>query len=93
MSRAFVKESDGDPEPDFRLPDPQSPYYDEAAAWALLRSADVGDTRSAELATGCDWGEPRLRSIVASILEGAVESGDDRLAQLARRFLKAGARG
>ena len=51
MSRAFVKEQDGDREPTYRLPDRDSAYYDEAAAWALLEGANAGYTRGAELAT------------------------------------------
>ena len=49
MSRAFVNEDAGDAgEPEFRLPDPDSPAYEEAAAWALIQGADEGDSRSAE---------------------------------------------
>ena len=92
MSRAFVKEQDGDREPDFRLPDPDSPYFDEAAAWALITGADEGNTRGAELATGCRWGEPRLVPRIESILEEAEAQGQDRVAQLARRFLRASTR-
>jgi len=90
VSRAFVKEDAGnDPEPRYGLPDPESPYYDEAAAWALIQGADEGDSRSAELATGYRWGEPRLASHVRKILEEAREGGQERVAQLARRFLRA----
>lgn len=32
MSRAFVKDDDAEKEPEFRLPDADSPYYEEAAA-------------------------------------------------------------
>ena len=52
MSRAFIKEDPDKPIPIYQLPDPESPYYNEAAAWALIQGAD-------------------------------------RVAQLARRFLKA----
>ena len=52
MSRAFVKEDDHEREPEFRLPDPDSPYYAEAAAWALIQGADERNSRSAALATG-----------------------------------------
>ena len=92
MSRAFVKEDDHEPEPDYRLPDPDSPYYDEAAAWALIQGADEGNTRSAELATGYDWGDPTLTEHMQRILERAEEEGEDRVAQLARRFLRAARR-
>jgi hypothetical protein len=89
MSRAFVKKDDHEPEPDFRLPDPESPYYDEAAAWALIQGADQGDSRSAELATGYRWGDPELVEHMRAILAKAEVDGEERVAQLARRFLKA----
>lgn len=89
MSRAFVKEDDHEQEPDYRLPDPDSPYYAEAAAWALIQGADAGDSRGAELATGYRWGDPLLKDEVAMILEQAQGDGEDRVAQLARRFLRA----
>ncbi len=89
MSRAFVKEDDRQPEPDFRLPDRDSSYYDEAAAWALIQGADEGDSRSAERATGYRWGDPTLAAHIERILEKAEAEGEDRVAQLSRRFLKA----
>ena len=90
MSRAFVKEDGGtEPEPRYSLPDPESPYYEEAAAWALLQGADQGDSRSAELATGMRWGEPRLIPPVQEILAEAERDGQERVAQLARRVLRA----
>ena len=90
MSRAFVNEdAERDPPPDYRLPEPDSPYFDEAAAWALIQGADAGDTRSAEDATGCRWGEPRLTPHVEAILAQAEETDDLRVGQLARRFLRA----
>jgi len=88
VSRAFVKEDDHQDEPDFRLPDPESPYYAEAAAWALIQGADEGDSRGAELATGYRWGDPELAAEVEQILESAERDGEDRVAQLARRFLR-----
>ena len=36
----------------------------------------------------CYWGEPRLRSYVEVMLTGAERDGDDRLEQVARRFLR-----
>jgi hypothetical protein len=94
MSRAFVNEdAGGGGEPDFRLPDPDSPGYEEAAAWALIQGADEGDSRSAEIATGYRWGDPLLTEHVATILAQAEEQGEDRVAQLARRFLRAAERG
>lgn len=89
MSRAFVNEDAGPgPDPRFSLPEPDSPYYDEAAAWALIQGADQGDSVSAEQATGYRWGEPRLVPHVARILREAEDSGEDRVAQLARRYLR-----
>ena len=92
MSRAFVREDDHDPGPDYRLPDPESPYYREAAAWALIQGADEGDSRSAEDATGFRWGDALLVDEVRAILERAESEGEDRVAQLARRFLRAAKR-
>jgi len=89
VSRAFVNEdAGGGPDPEYRLPDPDSPYYSEAAAWALLQGADEGDSRGAEDATGYRWGDPLLADEVRAILAGAEDRGEDRVAQLARRFLR-----
>ncbi len=94
MSRAFVNEdAGGTAEPEYRLPDPESPYFSEAAAWALIQGADAGDSRSAEDATGYRWGDPLLVAEVREILERAENEGQDRVAQLARRFLREAARG
>lgn len=93
MSRAFVNEDAGSlPEPEYRLPDPDSPYFDEAAAWALIQGADAGDTKSAELATGYRWGAPALASHVEAILAQSIEEENLRVEQLARRFLSAAKR-
>jgi len=93
MSRAFVNEDAAhDPGPRYSLPEPGSPYYDEAAAWALIEGADAGDSRSAELATGYAWGERRLVPHMRAILERARSEGQDRIATLARRFLRAAER-
>lgn len=90
MSRAFVNEDAGSsPEPRYSLPAADSPYFDEAAAWALIQGADEGDSRGAELATGYEWGEPRLAAHVERIRDEARASGQDRVAQLATRFLRA----
>lgn len=93
MSRAFAKEDDDLPEPDYRLPDPDSEYYDEAAAWALIQGADAGNSRGAETATGYRWGEPHLAPEVEKILARAEAEDETRVAQLARRFLRAAKRG
>jgi hypothetical protein len=89
MSRAFVNEDAGAGEaPRFQLPSREDPSFDSAAARALLRGADLGDTASAEVATGYYWGEPRLRPFVERIRDEAIEDGDERLEQLAERFLR-----
>lgn len=90
MSRAFVNEDTqwGDPSRRFSLPPRDDPGYDSAAADALLEAARDGDTGSAEMATGYYWGEPRLRPYVERIRERAESNKDDRLAQLAVRFLR-----
>jgi hypothetical protein len=92
MSRAFIKEDAGEPERRFHLPKRDDPAFDAAAAWALIEGANVGDSFSAEQATGYSWGEPSLRPHVEKILREAESSGNERLVQLAERFLKAAAR-
>lgn len=89
MSRAFINEDAGGPEPRYHLPPRADPGYDAAAAWALLEGANVGDSLSAEEATGYRWGEPRLRPHVERLLAEAKASGNERLQQLAERFLRA----
>ena len=89
MSRAFVREDREDLPPDYRLPDPDSAYFDEACAWALITGADEGDSRSAEIATGCRWGESRLVPHIRAILARAEREDQLRVAQLCRRFLRA----
>lgn len=91
MSRAFVKE-DGPDLPSargFGLPAPEDPGFPLAAARALLAGANVGDTASAEAATGYFWGDPTLAEEVRALLVEAETIGDDRLETLARRFLRA----
>jgi hypothetical protein len=92
MSRAFVNEDAGAPDPEYRLPEPDSAYYDEAAAWALIQGADAGDSLGAERATGYRWGEPRLVPHVQKIVEEAEAEGQARVAQLGRRYLRAAAK-
>jgi hypothetical protein len=90
MSRAFVNEdAGGEREASYSLPDVDSPYYDEAAAWALIQGADQGDSVGAEAATGYRWGDRSLVPHVARILKEAEDQGRERVAQLARRFLRA----
>jgi hypothetical protein len=50
--------------------------------------ARSGDTGSAESATGYYWGEKKLRPFVETIRARAEREGDERLAQLAERFLR-----
>jgi hypothetical protein len=90
MSRAFVKDdagSWGTPGRRVGLPPRDDPGFDAAAAAALLEAARDGDTGAAEQATGYYWGEVRLRPHVGRILEAARAAGDERLAELADRFL------
>jgi hypothetical protein len=90
MSRAFVNEDAGGgaPRRDYGLPPRDDPEFDAAAAVALLEAARAGETESAEAATGYYWGEPKLRDHVKRILARARKDGDDRLEQLAERFLR-----
>jgi hypothetical protein len=89
MSRAFINEDASAGEaPRFPLPSLDDPSFDLAAARALLHGADLGDTGSAEAATGYYWGEPKLRPLVERILGEARDDGNERLEQLAERFLR-----
>ena len=80
MSRAFVNEDDAAAEDD--------PGFPEAAARALLQGANEGDSGTAEAATGYLFGDPRLVSVVRQILKSAREDRNDRLEQLAERFIR-----
>jgi hypothetical protein len=90
MSRAFLRDdAEGEmPRRNYGLPPRDDPDFDRAAARALLEAARVSETQLAERATGYYWGEPRLRSFVEAILAEAEQAGDDRLEQVARRFLR-----
>ena len=90
MSRAFVNEDAGGAAPrrGYGLPSRDDPGFDAAAAEALLEAARTGETESAEAATGYYWGEPRLRKQVQRILTRARAAGDERLIQLAERWLR-----
>jgi hypothetical protein len=90
MSRAFVNEDAGGavPRRDYGLPPRDDPAFDAAAAAALLEAARLGETESAEAATGYYWGEPTLHPHVRRLLLRAEKEGDDRHEQLARRFLR-----
>jgi hypothetical protein len=90
VSRAFVNEDAGSSGPvkGFGLPARDDPSYDAVATEVLLEAARAGDTSSAEQATGYYWGEPKLKDHVRRILARAQQAGDERLEQLARRFLR-----
>jgi hypothetical protein len=89
MSRAFVNEDAGGESLDrYPLPAREDPGFPRAAARALLRGADLADTPGAEAATGYYFGDPALRKEVEQILAEAVQDGDERLEQLAERFLR-----
>jgi hypothetical protein len=88
MSRAFVNEDAGATPERYPLPPRDDPGYPLAAARALLRGADQGDTPGAEAATGYYWGDPTLMGEVKQILGEARESGNERLEQLAERYLR-----
>ena len=90
MSRAFVNADAGagGPRRDYHLPDREDPAYEAVAARVLLEAARAGETALAEEATGYRWGDPGLASHVRRILAQAEAEGDDRLEQLARRFLR-----
>jgi hypothetical protein len=89
MSRAFLRDdAEGEmPRRNYHLPERDDPEYDRIAARAMLEAARVGETQLAERATGYYWGEPALRPHVEALLAEAVRLQDDRLEQLARRFL------
>lgn len=92
MSRAFVREEGGEqdrPRRAYHLPPRDDPGYDPAAARALLEGARIGDTAGAEEATGYAWGATELRPHVEQILRWAEDEGDERLEQVARRYLRA----
>jgi hypothetical protein len=89
MSRAFVSEdAAGGPRRHFDLPARDDSEFDPAAAAALLEAARDGVTGDAEEATGYRWGEPRLHPHVRRILARARLEKDERLEQLAERFLR-----
>jgi hypothetical protein len=76
------------PRRNYGLPPREDPEYDRIAARALLEAARVSETQLAERATGYYWGEPKLRPYVEEMLAEAEKAQDDRLEQVARRFLR-----
>ncbi len=89
MSRAFVREDHDEVPHRYSLPPREDPAFAVAAAWALLEGANQGDSLGAERATGHRWGDPALRPAIEQILAEARRRGDDRMEQLAERFLSA----
>lgn len=89
MSRAFLRDdAEGEmPRRNYGLPARDDPEFDRIAARALLEAARVSETQLAERATGYYWGEPKLKPYVEEMLAEAVKAQDDRLEQVARRFL------
>ena len=89
MSRAFLRDdAEGEmPRRNYALPERDDPDFDRAAAAALLEAARVNETQLAERATGYYWGEPKLKPYVEAMRAEAERTGDDRLEQVARRFL------
>jgi hypothetical protein len=89
MSRAFLRDdAEGEmPRRHYDLPERDAPEYPRAAARALLEAARVNETQLAERATGYYWGDEQLRAYVSEILAEAESTGDERLEQVARRFL------
>jgi hypothetical protein len=90
MSRAFVNEDAGNRPSGrrFMLPPRTDPGFDAAAARVILEAAREGDTGAAEEATGYYWGEPRLRPHIEKLLAEARAQRDERLEQLAERWLR-----
>jgi hypothetical protein len=88
MSRAFVNEDAEGREFSYNLPESDDAGFNEAAAWALIEGWNQGDLHGAELATGFKWGEPQLHPHVKNILDRARQQQDDRIEQLAERFLR-----
>jgi hypothetical protein len=94
MSRAFVKEEDGEvgPKRTFALPPRRDRSYASAAALVLLEAARDGYTADAEEATGYKWGDshlhPHVEKLMLKELERPEAEQDRRFIQMARRFLR-----
>lgn len=90
MSRAFLRDdAEGEmPRRNYGLPARDDPEFERTAARALLEAARVNETQLAERATGFYWGEPALRPYVEEMLVEAEHAKDERLEQVARRFLR-----
>lgn len=96
MSRAFVKEDDGEQEPvgNLGLPPQDDPGFPAAAALVLIEQACHGNMHVAERATGIKWGAPQLHPHVKGFLEKEEArpflEQDHRFIQVAKRFLREG---
>ena len=90
MSMAFLRDdAEGEmPRRNYGLPARDDPEFDRAAARALLEAACINETQLAERATGYYWGEPRLRPFVEELCIEAEKAQNERLEQVARRFLR-----
>ena len=94
MSRAFVKEDDGDVKPrrSFALPSRGDRSYAAASALVMIEAARDGYTEDAEEATGYKWGDPHLRPHVQKLMDKELERPEDeqdrRFIQMARRFIR-----
>ena len=90
MSMAFLRDdAEGEmPRRNYGLPAREDPDYDRLAARALLEAARVSETQLAERQTGYYWGEPKLHPYVEALRAEAEQAGDERMEQLARRFLR-----
>ena len=90
MSRAFVREDSEEyrPKRTYALPPRDDPSFEAAAAEALLEGARVSEILDTEEATGYRWGDPRLRPHVERLRDQARTQADDRLEQVAERFLR-----
>ena len=87
---AFLRDDPPDlrPQLNHRLPPRDDPGFDAAAARALLEGARVSEVMVAEDETGYRFGEPKLKPFVEIILAEARKERDDRLEQVAERFLR-----
>jgi hypothetical protein len=93
VSRAFVKEDEGDgPKRHFTLPARNDRSYPAACALVLLEAARDGYTHEAEEATGYRWGDPALYKHVQQLMDKESARPEDeqdrRFIQMARRFLR-----
>ena len=90
MSRAFLRDdAEGEmPRRNYALPEREDPEFERAAARALLEAACINETQLAERATGYYWGDRSLRVFVEEVLAEAEQAKDERLEQVARRFLR-----